>query len=178
MLRHLTRTLSLIALAALMLCGVSNPAPTATGFGATDTVRPVSYSAARASADALERRVIVLTNRQRTARGCRALSYQSNLHVAARRHTSLMARQQTMSHRLRGEAGLGQRITAAGYTRWSLVAENVARGFDSAESVVRAWMASPGHRRNILNCRLRHIGVGVSLAHGQIWWTQNFGVKQ
>ena len=44
-------------------------------------------------------------------------------------------------------------------------------------AVVRAWMASPGHRANILNCRLRHLGVGVALSRGQLWWTQDFGRK-
>jgi uncharacterized protein YkwD len=49
------------------------------------------------------------------------------------------------------------------------VAENIARGNVSADRIVAAWMASPGHRANILDGRLTQIGVGASYAHGT--WT-------
>lgn len=39
--------------------------------------------------------------------------------------------------------------------------ENVAAGYTSAESVMRGWMSSRGHRRNILSDS-RYIGIGVS----------------
>ncbi|GAA4815965.1 CAP domain-containing protein [Nocardioides caeni] len=123
----------------------------------------------------LESRVIALTNRQRRAHGCRALRANSLLRKAARAHTVRMAVADLMSHQLPGEPYFSVRITNAGYRNWRLVAENVARGFSSPLAVVRAWMASPGHRRNILNCRLRDLGVGVVLKDGQLWWTQNFG---
>lgn len=123
----------------------------------------------------LESRVIALTNQQRRARGCGALRANSLLRSAARGHTMRMALKDTMSHQLPGEAYFSVRITSAGYRNWRLVAENVARGFSGPSTVVRAWMASPAHRRNILNCKLRDIGVGVVLKDGQLWWTQNFG---
>lgn len=122
-----------------------------------------------------EDRVLVLTNRQRRAHGCAPLHTSAALRRAARRHTVTMAQHNEMSHQLPGEAVFTTRITRAGYRGWSMVAENVARGFAGPGSVVRAWMASPGHRANILNCRLRHLGVGVALSHGQLWWTQDFG---
>lgn len=123
----------------------------------------------------LEDRVLKLTNRKRRAHGCRALRASSALRKSSRRHTITMARHDEMSHRLPGEPDFTVRITRAGYRGWTMVAENVARGFGTAGSVVRAWMESPGHRRNILNCRLRHLGVGVVHSGGQLWWTQNFG---
>jgi uncharacterized protein YkwD len=49
------------------------------------------------------------------------------------------------------------------------VAENIARGNVSADRLVAAWMASPGHRANILDGRLTRIGVGAVYAHGT--WT-------
>lgn len=124
---------------------------------------------------ALEDRVVALTNAQRRAHGCSALRQVSYLRTAARGHTVTMALKGVMSHQLPGESRFSVRITRAGYTNWRLVAENVARGFSGPSTVVRAWMASPGHRRNILNCKLRDIGVGVVLKDGQLWWTQNFG---
>lgn len=124
---------------------------------------------------AMEDRVIALTNAQRRARGCASLRPHSYLRNSARGHTVTMALKGVMSHQLPGEPRFSVRITRAGYTNWRIVAENVARGFSGPSAVVRAWMASPGHRRNILNCKLRHIGVGVVLKNGQLWWTQNFG---
>lgn len=36
-------------------------------------------------------------------------------------------------------------------------------------------MNSPGHKANILNCEFRTLGVGVYVADGGPWWTQDFG---
>lgn len=123
----------------------------------------------------LEDRVLVLTNRKRRAHGCGALRASTTLRKSARGHTVTMVSHNLMSHQLPGEPRFSVRITRAGYTNWRVVAENVARGFSGPTAVVNAWMASPSHRRNILNCRLRDLGVGVILANGQLWWTQNFG---
>lgn len=48
------------------------------------------------------------------------------------------------------------------------VSENLARGYVHAPSAVNGWMASSGHRANILNSRNRLIGVGV--ANGPRGW--------
>ena len=51
----------------------------------------------------------------------------------------------------------------------SRVAENLARGNVSPDAIMAAWMASPGHRANILDGRLTRIGVTAIYAGGQ--WT-------
>ena len=38
-----------------------------------------------------------------------------------------------------------------------------------------AWMNSDGHRKNILNCDARAIGVGLAYDGGTPVWTQLFG---
>jgi len=48
-------------------------------------------------------------------------------------------------------------------------AENLARGNVSADRVVAAWMASPGHRANVLDPKLNRVGVAAVYARGQ--WT-------
>lgn len=53
--------------------------------------------------------------------------------------------------------------------------ENIARGQADAAAVMQAWMNSPGHRANILNCDFKTLGVGVHLGSGGPWWTQDFG---
>jgi uncharacterized protein YkwD len=49
------------------------------------------------------------------------------------------------------------------------VAENLARGYTTADRTVAAWMASPGHRANILDPRLTRCSVAAVYARGQ--WT-------
>ncbi len=51
--------------------------------------------------------------------------------------------------------------------------ENIARGFSAANSVVRAWLNSPSHRKNIMNCQFRTIGIGFN-GDGD-YWVQDFG---
>jgi uncharacterized protein YkwD len=54
------------------------------------------------------------------------------------------------------------------------VAENIARGNVSADRMVAAWMASPGHRANILDGRLTRVGTGAVYSSGQWSVTMNF----
>lgn len=54
-------------------------------------------------------------------------------------------------------------------------AENIAYGQKTAEDVVNAWMASEGHRKNILSKSLTDTGVGCYISSsGTIYWTQLF----
>ncbi len=56
------------------------------------------------------------------------------------------------------------------------VGENIAAGQPTAKAVMKAWMGSRGHRRNILDKRFRTIGLGLARsADGTPYWVQNFG---
>ena len=48
--------------------------------------------------------------------------------------------------------------------------ENIAKGYATAEAVVNAWMASDGHRANILSTRYTSMGIG----YVDGYWTQWF----
>ena len=39
--------------------------------------------------------------------------------------------------------------------------ENLAKGFETAEVLVSAWMESPGHRANILGANYRNVGISI-----------------
>lgn len=85
-----------------------------------------------------------------------------------------MGRTGEFSHTGRGGSNFITRSKAAGYARPS--AENIAWGYRSAEDVVDAWMRSPGHRENILNCRSKTVGVGAVYSQsGAPYYTQDFG---
>lgn len=126
----------------------------------------------------LIQRVVTITNNKRSNRGCRALRVNAALTTAAQTHTDRMAQRGsggTLSHQLPGEPDPGTRISDAGY-EWREWGENVAAGQTTARAVVRSWMRSAGHRRNILKCSFRHIGVGLAYAtDGTPYWTQVFG---
>jgi len=177
-----TKVVLIALLAALLASGgtaaaVPGAGPTtgpttgpATGHGTSEPVAAAGPAKA-------ERKVVALTNKRRKAHGCGPLVLRKTLRKAARRHTVRMAEAGQLEHQLPGEPDLGRRVTNAGYTGWTMLAENIAYGYPTPRAVVRGWMGSQGHRANILNCRLNHIGVGLVRAHGVAWWTQVFGRK-
>ncbi|GAA1715842.1 hypothetical protein GCM10009765_75760 [Fodinicola feengrottensis] len=121
--------------------------------------------------------VVTLTNQNRRAHGCPNLTLNATLTKVAQQHSADMAAHNYFSHNTQSGRDPGARITAAGY-RWHRWAENIAAGFPTPAKVVSGWMASTGHRANILNCSLRDIGVGyVQTTHATYptYWTQDFG---
>ena len=54
---------------------------------------------------------------------------------------------------------------------FNTVAENIAYGQKSPEEVMKTWMKSSGHRKNILNTNFTEIGCGMSLSeNGRLYW--------
>ncbi|USQ85633.1 CAP domain-containing protein [Streptomyces phaeoluteigriseus] len=117
-------------------------------------------------------RVVALVNSERAKVGCSPVTLNAKLSQAAQAHSADMASHNTMSHTGSDGSDPGQRITRAGYL-WSTYGENVAYGYSTPEQVMAGWMASAGHKRNILDCRFKEIGVGV--AQPGSYWTQDFG---
>ncbi|GAA3071674.1 hypothetical protein GCM10020254_14360 [Streptomyces goshikiensis] len=120
--------------------------------------------------------VIRLVNIERGQAGCGALTANARLTQAAQSYTEVMARSGELSHTGPDGSTMSGRISATGY-KWSATGENIAKGQADAAAVVDAWMKSPGHRANILNCNFTEIGVGVQKAGGP-WWTQDFARPQ
>ncbi|WP_250034304.1 CAP domain-containing protein [Paractinoplanes maris] len=132
-----------------------------------------SAQAAVTGSAKLQSDIAVLTNKQRAAHGCKAVVVSPALTRAAVGHSAYQARTKTMSHTGSAGSTFITRSKAAGYSR--PLSENVAYGFSSASAVVGAWMKSPGHRANILNCKAIAVGVGVAYAGGTPYFTQDFG---
>lgn len=110
------------------------------------------------------------TNRMRAQRGLAELRINRKLATAAARHACDMARRQQMTHVGSTTRGPGQRVKATGY-RQSIVAENIAQGFSTAERVSGAWLSSRGHLTNILLPQAREFGIGKAVAaDGQVFW--------
>ena len=127
-----------------------------------------------------ETEVIALTNAERANHGCAPLAYSPRLTAAAQGHRRDMAINDYFSHYSLDGRTPWDRIRATGYD-YDRAAENIAAGYGSPASVVAGWMASTGHRANILNCALTEIGVGYYLHSpdtGSVnyyhYWTQVF----
>lgn len=119
-----------------------------------------------------EQQIVQLINQERQRAGVPPLKMDERLTQAARAHTALMVRQERLSHELRGEPKLSQRLAVTGI-RFNNDAENVA--YDSTiEGAHDGLMHSPGHRENILSPIYNTVGVGV-LHSGDVYWvTQDF----
>lgn len=135
-----------------------------------------------------EAEIIRLVNQERARAGLAPLTVSGRLNQAAYLHTLDMT---AISNRYGPDAGhqhtlfgttrpqLLDRLDAAGYDTWTrsfAFGENIAYGYSSPAEVMAAWMASPGHRANILNPNFTEIGVSVLAdASGRLFFTQNFG---
>jgi uncharacterized protein YkwD len=118
--------------------------------------------------------VLGLANTERAKVGCRAMRMDGRLRTAARRHSADMQRRRFFAHTNPSRVAFSQRIVAAGYPR-TYMAENIAKGYPTPRAVMAGWMKSPGHRANLLNCRYKAMGVGLTRGSGGPWWTQTFG---
>lgn len=120
----------------------------------------------------VEQRLANRVNRVRAQHGCGALQHRAALHGTARTHSALMARHRRLAHQLPGEATLSSRLAGAGYPASRRMGEVIAAGAMGPKRVVRMWLGSPSHRRLLLDCRFRQMGVGIAeSAPGQRWWT-------
>jgi uncharacterized protein YkwD len=116
-------------------------------------------------------------NAERTRRGLRALEPDARLQEAAQRHAADMARGDSMAHEGADGSLAPERAARRGY-RWTTVAENVAAGYPDPAAVVAGWLASPGHRENLLDPQVRHVGVGYAYrtdTRMHYYWVMVFG---
>jgi uncharacterized protein YkwD len=123
-------------------------------------------------------------NAERADHGLPALKLNSKLVSSAHTHNLAMAKADTLSHQLSGEAALGSRVSDAGYS-WSTVGENIAYNSSRSESGVLAVQKAmynekppdDGHRQNILNKKFVDVGIDVinDSVHGKVWLVTDFG---
>ncbi len=116
-------------------------------------------SAAKSAKKPSQNEIINLTNANRNDSGLLDISENSLLNkIAGMRVDDMFARQYFEHTTPTGETVSGI-STNAGY-HYITIGENIALGnFDGAKGLVEAWMASPGHRANILNKNYTEIGV-------------------
>lgn len=110
----------------------------------------------------------------RSSAGLTAMTPDNRLEQAAISQAAYMAAAGKMAH----TTGLGRDFTArmrrAGVE--ALAAENLAHGRMEPKQLFSMWMASQGHRVNILNPRFSRYGLAYAIADdGQRYWALVLG---
>lgn len=155
-------------LRALTICAVLVLGSLSAGTAAAQTYDP----------DAFVTKVIELTNSERANAGLAPLVENHQLEEAARSYSEVLASSGCFDHTCGNVPDFADRDAQAGYRGWTDIGENIAAGYPTPEEVVAGWMASPGHRANILSPDFTEIGVGV--AYGGpfgTYGTEEFGSR-
>jgi uncharacterized protein YkwD len=138
---------------------------------------------------AVESATHCLVNIARRHRRLPALRRNPQLHIAAAGHSSEMVSDGYFSHGDITGGGVDTRADDAGYLPDSgpwVVGEALAWGVDpnaTPRIVVKAWMRSPEHRRELLYTDFRQVGIGIAVgvptgaAAPGATYTADFGAK-
>jgi uncharacterized protein YkwD len=148
------------ALATLALCAPAGAS--ADDCGGADLVPAADNLSAAGQA------TLCLLNEQRAANGVAALTVNARLTSASAGYSQRMVDQAFFAHESPDGGTLVDRLTGAGYLvddAW-VVGENLGWGQGSLatpRAMVQAWMASPGHRANLLSADYAEVGLGIAL---------------
>jgi uncharacterized protein YkwD len=132
-----------------------------------------------------EKKTFVLHNRVRHNHGLRLFCVHPKLQKAARAHSKDMIERDYYSHDTKGRnESACERVRRYGYN-WRACAENIGVGQGASgepKSMMKGWMNSPDHRRNILNGKLIEIGIGAYTGEygntpGVTMYTVDFGSR-
>lgn len=147
----------------------ARPAPTT-----TPRPSPTTTTTQPAPPTSTAGQILTRVNAERAKAGCKAVVLDPRLTAAAAGHAQDMATNDYFSHTSRDGRTFVDRIKAQGYPVPR--SENIAAGQPTVTAVMDAWMASAGHRANILDCTA--VAMGAASAKGGtygIYWVQDFG---
>lgn len=156
----------------------SSPATTATAAPTTTTSVPTtttsvnmgdfsgSFDSGKAEA------VLALVNEAREAEGLSALSWSSTLVTSAKiRAPEIVVK---WSHSRPGMDNVENSWSTAFSSNKGSIGENIAKGYSSSQGVFEGWMASEGHKENILDSRFAKMGIACYYCNGTYYWVQHF----
>jgi uncharacterized protein YkwD len=175
------RLLILISLLILVACGETPPV-----IPSNNNTPPTTTT----SLDPELQTLLTLVNNARsvqrtcgsegTFKATTPLTLNEKLSRAAQKHSQDMSINKQLSHTTQPGAinyapgtTFDARIKQEGYT-FKTAGENIAQGFSSPESVLKAWLASDGHCRNIMNPAFTEVGLGKTGSY----WAQSFAAPQ
>ncbi|CDQ18627.1 CAP domain-containing protein [Halobacillus karajensis] len=121
-----------------------------------------------------QEQVIELTNKAREKNGLSPLKNSNEVEEVAQTKSEDMAQNDYFSHTSPTYGSPFDMLKEFGVD-YSTAAENIAAGQQSPQAVVDGWLNSSGHRKNIMNENVTHIGVGH--AEDGDYWVQMFIAK-
>ncbi len=111
--------------------------------------------------------LFAMANDSRQQEGQGRLVWDQALADAAMKHCLRMVAEGPISHRYEGEPDLTTRAADAG-AHFSLIEENIAVG-PYPSNIHEGWLNSPGHRANLLNPEIDHVGIAAVAAQGVLF---------
>lgn len=146
---HIVRRYGLLAVLALLvgLQFVQQLAPYQSVLGENTAVTPDN--------------ILVRSNQARSDEGETPLRANAALTTAAKLKAEDMLQRQYWAHANPDGVQPWYWLEQAGY-RYTIAGENLAKNFSTSDGVVKAWLASPSHRENLLGNRFTDIGVAVA----------------
>jgi uncharacterized protein YkwD len=139
-----------------------------------------SGTSSKAKRTDFEMKVLELTNKERAKAGLGPLVLADRLCNSAEWKAEDMADRNYFDHADGSGKDFVDRAEQYGYGDWTFLGENIAAGQRTPEEVVAEWMASPGHRKNILKPQFKEIGLGYaddSHSSYKRYWVQEFGTR-
>lgn len=143
----------------------------ATGSEAQRTApvaRPAAAAAVSPAAPSpeFESQFVSRINSLRASKGLSQLQVSGQLQGVARNWTEQMVQDGQISH----NPNLGSQVSG----NWTKLGENVGVGYD-VDGLMKAFINSPAHYRNLVDPDWNYVGVGVTIAaDGRMYTTHNF----
>lgn len=129
-----------------------------------------------------ERSAFDLINDVRRQHALQPLTWNDDIAEISRVHSRNMAEFNFFSHKGLDNKMVSDRADDLGARKWRAIGENIAfnRGFkDPVTKAVELWLASPSHRRNLLDPNWKESAIGVAIAvDGSYYLTQVFWVRK
>jgi uncharacterized protein YkwD len=138
------------------IAGLASDLERALGRGSVEVRRGPTASPRAASLTA--QALVDAMNRQRSAYGLGPLRLNNRLSLAANDRIDDMLSKRYFDHISPDGVNPFTWVAKRGY-QYSVIGENLAVGYPTAERVVTGWMNSPGHRANILKTEFDEIGI-------------------
>ena len=139
---------------------------------ATPLAAPADATVSMPSLSSFDARLLHDINHARAAHGMRALTPVAGTTDVAHGWSCHLASRTALAHNLR----LGSLLVTHGSALWTTYGENVGvvSSTASADTLFRAYMASPPHRANILDRAYRYVGMWSKVGAGRRWDTIDF----
>ncbi len=115
-------------------------------------------------------------NEERLSHGRMPLTPSKALVDAAQAKADHMARLHYFAHSY-GNISLRTFLKKQSY-RYRVAGENLAKSYDSTESLMDAWLLSPTHRANILDPDFKETGIGIARDGNNLLIVQYFGTRR